>query len=505
MSQERVTLNLGSILDCDVIIVGAGAAGCTAAYYLAKAGAKVVLLEQHHAPKESLFSYCISSGTLRELQRMGVDFNQPTSNHGYVITQATICLNGNELANGEFPEVEDMPRYARMILTTTLCTALIGAARAAGANIYQGWQALNFAVEANWVTVIAKTKETTKTFRARLLIGADGANSMVARRLKGAAWSKTQRVVAARGFFESVMGNPSVANLLYDDENFPGYSWIFPTSKSEATVGVGYVLGANPPQEDPKTLLKKLIATNPCMQKRLKDARLVGEIEVSESNLPDQQAPLIGDRVIVIGLAAGLVNPYNGEGLQMGLLSAKWAAETAQSCITSNIFTEAALTPYIKRIEGKFGYGFRLSEMLLGTIRNRNLNSTWLKEMEAMGKKCNTDREYKYIISGVLSGMIFPNEEVSTKAFMGTLNEVTLAGLNAFNSMMQNPQNASQPSQNASGMGAAVAQYAASNPLEALRLGLGAAVQVTELTGLASKQVLKNTQNNQQYTEEAQQ
>jgi flavin-dependent dehydrogenase len=82
---------------------------------------------------------------------------------------------------------------------------------------------------------------------------------------------------------------------------------------------------------------------------------------------------------MIIGLAAGLVNPYNGEGIQMGLLSAKYAAETAQTCMINNDFSATALTSYTKRIEGKFRYGFRLSAFILGLLHNRNLNQAWLQ------------------------------------------------------------------------------------------------------------------------------
>lgn len=497
MINQKIPIDFTKIIDYDVVIIGGGVAGCAAATYLAKAGAKIAVIEQHNTPPQTAHSYLLAPGSLRELKNMGI--NLVEKQIGNTITHAKVYLNGQLLADGDFPEVEDMPRLAKVVPIKALNQALLSGAHAAGASVLEGWRVINFAVEANWVTIIAATKETTRTIRARMLVGADGVNSIVIRRLKGSAWSSTQRVVAARALYNYVSDNPSQATLYYDSESFPGYSWIFPTSKSQANVGVGYVLGASPPQEDLKTLLQKLIENNPAMHERLKDAQLVGEVEVLESNLFDSKVPLVSDRLMAVGLAAGLVNPYNGEGLQMGLLSAKWAAETIQSCISSGIFTEAALTPYTKRIEGKFGYGFQLSDAMLSLLRNRNLNATWLGEFEAMGKKCGTEPEYKRIASGVLSGMIFPDQEVTEKMLMGTLQQATITGLAAFSSIMQslNHQN-NAPMQNMPQTAATVAQYASSNPAEALRWGMDAALQVTELAALAAKQTLKNTQNSTQ-------
>lgn len=499
MINEKIPTENFKIIDYEVVILGGGITGCAAAIYLAKAGVKVAVIEQHNAPAETTHSYLLAPGSLRELKNLGLNLTETPV--GSTITHATVYLNGKQLVEGGFPEVEDMLRYAKAVPIRALNHALLSGAKAAGATVLEGLQAINFAIEANWVTVIAGNKEATKTIRARMLIGADGVDSIVTRRLKGSAWSKTQKVAAAIAHYDYVMDSPTEATLYYDNESFPGYSWIFPTQKGQANVGLGYVLGANPPQENPKTLLEKLIQNNPAMQERLKNARLVGEVEVKESNLFDSKVPLIGDRLMVIGLAAGLVNPYNGEGIQMGLLSAKWAAETLQSCVASGIFTKAALTPYVKRIEGKFGYGFQLSETVLSLVRNRNLNSVWLGEFEEMGKRCATDPQYKRLASGIQSGMIFPTEEATAQILLGTLQQSVFAGAAAFSSVLQSfgQQNSSQQQvQDATQAVSATAQYAASNPTEAVNWGLGAALQATELAGFVAKQALKNAQGAQQ-------
>lgn len=495
MSNDKIPVNLLSIIDFDIVIIGGGVAGCTAAIHLSKAGAKVAVIEQHTTPSETVHSYLVAPGSLRELTNLGINIAETQT--GNTLRHAKVYLNGQGLIDGDFPEVDDMPRYAKVVPIKALNQALLNLALESGATILEGWRAINFAVENNWVTVIAGTKDTTRTVRARLLIGADGVNSIVTRRLKGSAWSETQRIIAARAQYDYVSVNPSQASLYFDSESFPGYGWIFPTSKSQANVGVGYILGTNPPQTDPKTLLESLIQNDPAMQQHLKDARIVGEVEVLTSNLFDSKVPLIGDRLMVIGLAAGLVDPFNGEGLQMGLLSAKWAAETVQNCIASNNFTKVALSPYTKRIEGKFGYGFQLADTILSLLRNRKLNSAWLSEFEAMCRRCSTDPEYKHTASAILSGMIFPNEEVTVKMLMGTLQQTTLTGVAALGSILQNitQQNPSQQAQSLFQTATSVVQYAALNPLNALNWGVNTALQATELAAFVSTQALKNFRN----------
>lgn len=481
-------------LDCDVIVAGAGIAGAAAAYYMAKAGLKVTVLEQRHFPSGKQFGYLLSPPVLRELQKIGVT-DAPAFQNSNIVDCAATYLSGKELAAGTFPAVEDLPRYARVIPRKALEDLLVEAARSAGAAVLEGYCFVNYAVHKDWVTVVAVEKKEIKTLRTQLLVGADGSNSAVARILKGAPWSKVERAHGVRAYFEGVTGSQREVNLYYGDDSFPGYSWLFPAAKGEANVGVGVVLGCSPEAEDPEVLLKKLLENDPAMQIRLKNARLIGA-ETCEINLHDQQMPLVGDRVMLIGLAAGLVNPYNGEGIQMGLLSAKWAAEKAVNCMQNHNFSSQILSQYMKRLDYEFGYGFKVSAFMLQMLRNRSLNQAWLQWVELMGQKSRTDPQYHRILAGILSSMIFPNEEASARALTGTLQEAALSvGVTAFSDMMQNPAQTQQSTENLRQTGEVVAQYAAQNPIDALRWGMEAASKMTEIAAAVSKQALKDAQS----------
>jgi len=464
-----------------VLVVGAAASGAAAAFYMAAAGLKVAVVEKQPLPLYNPCGHFVSPGALRELQKMGIS-NDPLFGQVNRVEGATIILNGKEVNRGAFPEVEDMP---------TLDGLILEAAKSAGVAVQDETRLVNYIVEKDWVTVAVEHQGEIQTICTRLLVGADGANSTVARILKGAEWSQTQRALVARAYFEGVEGNSDEANAYFSGDCLPGYAWLFPSTKGEANVGVGVAYG-DPMPENPDVLLRKLIEKDEAMKQRLKNAKLKSEIEVAPLNLYDPQMPLVGDRVMLIGLAAGLVNPYNGEGIQLGLQSAKWAAATAKWCMQNHNFTTLMLNGYQKRLNYELGGGFKVSALIMGLLRNRNLNDTWLQWINYMGQRTRSDEGYRRLISAVLSGMIFPTEEAAFEAFAGSLQEAAREkGANMFTT--KDPK---QPESTVEDwkVNREAAQYVAQNPVAALLWGVEAVTKATEVAASFSKQIIKDKQ-----------
>lgn len=482
--------NLGRILDCDVLVAGASTAGAAAAFYMAAAGLKVAVIEKQALPLHNPCGCFVSPGSLRELKKMGIA-DQPLFGQVNRVDGATIYLNGKEVNRGAFPEVEYMPMHALVFPNKTLDGLILEAAQAAGVAVQDETRLVNYIVEKDWVTVAAEHQGEIQTICARLLIGADGANSTVARILKGAEWAQTQRALVARAYFEGVEGSPNEANAYFSGDCLPGYAWLFPSAAGEANVGVGVAYG-EPVPENPDILLKKLIEKDEGLNQRLKNARMKSEIEVAALNLYDSQMPLVGDRVMLIGLAAGLVNPYNGEGIQLGLLSAKWAAATAKWCMQNHNFTTLMLNGYPRRLNYELGGGFKVSALIMGLLRNRNLNDTWLQWINYMGQRTRSDPKYRHLISAVLSGMIFPSEQQAFEAFAGSLQEAAMEkGANMFTT--QDPK---QPESTLNDwrVNREAVQYVAQNPIGALLWGVEAVTKATEVAASFSKQIIKDTQ-----------
>ena len=172
---------------------------------------------------------------------------------------------------------------------------------------------------------------TGQRIRARLVVLATGAESQLLRAC-GLLDKKPPIEHAARAYFEGVHGLTDRAVLFFDGVDLPGYGWIFPTSPTSANIGCGVFVPQGAGAEDsPRALpqlqrLEQLLATHPLLKPMLAHARQTGPIRAYPLRT-DFRPELAGrDRLLVIGEAAGLVNPVTGEGIDYALESAEFLA-----------------------------------------------------------------------------------------------------------------------------------------------------------------------------------
>jgi hypothetical protein len=115
--------------------------------------------------------------------------------------------------------------------------------------------------------------------------------------------------------------------------------------------------------------------------------------------------PLTGDRVMLLGDAAGLINPLNGEGIQYALHSARWAADVAADRLGSDQLDAAALEGYQRRVHQSLRTDLALSRLVVQLIRNRNLNHVWLGALRSIASRAKTDPDYAHHLGCVLTGL----------------------------------------------------------------------------------------------------
>src|ERR1700736_2844384 len=407
--------------DADVIIAGAGPAGAAAAFHLARSGTSVTILDRVTFPRDKVCGDFVGPSALVELDRIGV-----AQMAGYARTniarRAALYIDGEELISRPFPEIEGIPSHGRVIPRRALDDFIADAARSAGARAMEGYSLAGFAVDGDAVAVEVASSNGHVPLRGRLLIGADGSSSTVARLMRGSAPPRRDRFIASRAYFDNVEGPDDQLDLYFDRNCYPGFSWLFPTGNGEANVGLGLALETWPAHIlAPAAILRRLMRDDAALAARLRNARLRGKIVGWPLMTYNHRLPIVSDRVMLIGDAASLINPLNGEGIQYALLSARWAAETLAPCLRDDEFSARALAPFAARVESEMRYDMALARLIVQFISNRALTPVWIEASKIIAARAHKDANYARTVSGIFAGLLPARDAL--KVVGGTIGE----------------------------------------------------------------------------------
>jgi len=287
----------------DVLVVGAGPAGSAAAIHLARGGARVLLADRARFPRDKP---CGGGLTGRALRHAPCDVS-PVVEH--VVHRFVLRIG----YRGRFARGSEAP----LILMTQrrrLDLHLAEQAAAAGADFRDGTRVERLSLEADGVTALVGGSHV----RASYVLGADGANGIVARAAELGDGIVCGVALEGNASFAVLDPTPYAETAWVELGVVPGgYGWVFPKG-DHANLGVGGWLGEGPQL---RAHLDRLARAHSFDPSELRDLR--------GHRLPMRRlgAPAADGRALLIGDAAGLVDPLSGDGIYEAFLSARLVAD----------------------------------------------------------------------------------------------------------------------------------------------------------------------------------
>ncbi len=339
----------------DVLIVGAGPAGCACALTLKDAGLKVALLDKATFPRDKVCGDAIPGRAIKTLKSISPAYEDAFRKFANkcATRQTAIHYKGRSVT---FKWVGEAYTCTRMEFDNFLFSLVKEHTDTA---IYTDTLPHSFIQDNGGFSITSKNSDLV--FHSRILVGADGAQSAVAKKLANRTLDRQHHVGSVRAYFKNVANlDPGTTEIYFDKKFLPSYLWVFPLPGNMANVGFGMLSSEIAKKKiNLKTTFYDFVDQNPALKLRFRDATQTGDLEGFGLPLGSRITTLSGNHFMLVGDAASLIDPFSGDGIGNAMLSGKLAAEQAVHCFKADNFTAPLMSGYDRALTGMLGKELR--------------------------------------------------------------------------------------------------------------------------------------------------
>jgi geranylgeranyl reductase family protein len=385
---ERVTVRDD---DADVIVVGAGPSGSTAAYYLAQAGLNVLLIEKSRFPREKVCGDGLTPRAVKSLIALGVDVSEEA---GWLRNKGLRVIAGGMRLELDWPELSSYPGYGLVRTRASLDEQLARRAQAAGAKLLEGTTVTGPLLDSDGrVTGVhtqaeaeekpkarsksdnaERTGGATETYRARVVVAADGNSSRLSVAMGLRKRDDRPMGVAVRTYYTSPRHEDDYLESWLDlwdgDRLLPGYGWIFGMGDGTSNVGLGMLNTSDAfGKTDYRELLKRWLRSMPEEWGYVEENR-TEPVRGAALPMGFNRTPQYHKGLLLAGDAAGMVNPFNGEGIAYAMESGEILARVVAQAVArpTQAETERVLRSYPEVLQATYGRYYTLGRVFVELI-----------------------------------------------------------------------------------------------------------------------------------------
>jgi menaquinone-9 beta-reductase len=352
----------------DAVVIGAGPAGSSTAFHLARKGWRVALLEKSRMPRDKACGDGLGPGSVAMLESMDLGPRLQEYQH---IDGVDIRVRGESTCAPSFQSTRG-PAHGLVVPRHDLDLLIANRAREAGSDWYEGCRVTGFEFQNGRVGGVNFVNGKEGSIRTRFAVIADGGGSKLSAQAGIPRCPRETVGYALRGYFCNVPARRSLFSIHLPltqpgtNRAVPGYGWIFPLKDGCANIGVGYY----PRQRQDRNLnlrhlfthfLEELVQREPAMV----GMELVGKWIGGALRSGMDTSRCFANHVVVVGDAAGLVDPFTGEGIDTALVSGQYAAEALDSALKRD--SEKCLQEYSHLLEHRYGDRFQLGDRFVKT------------------------------------------------------------------------------------------------------------------------------------------
>ncbi len=359
----------------DVCIVGAGPAGAATSIRLSQLKIPHVIIDKAVFPRDKTCGDGLILYAYKALKELDEALLKKFLNHPKVLHSESMKLHISNNHFIHFKEAEDrgsLITYARRI---DFDNFLVEQLDETYATKFFGNEVRRLELVKDGVVIGLKNKEQ---IRAKLVVGADGIQSMVSKKLGNHKIPKKEMSTFINAYYSGVTSQSKSfdAEIRLHYKKIPLFFYIFPLVDGQVNVSLGgNTAGIQKYNINLKEVLQEILTTHPKVKDRFVNAKREGNWRGWGIPYDFYKKPLSGERYMLVGDAAGLANPFYKEGVGTGMMSGIICAKKIQECLIEDNYSSEFLENYDQSLKNEFGKVLRFSKLSLVFSRNKRLFS----------------------------------------------------------------------------------------------------------------------------------